>query len=84
MVSGVLTVKDRSRAEQSLADLISRTGARETGRRREGPATVVDVMVPQASYADFVRELASLGSVRLEGEPDPAAAFVQLGLRIAE
>jgi len=84
MVSGVLTVKDRSQAERALADVITRTGARETGRRQEGNATIVEVVVPQAGYADFTRELGELGSVRLEGQPEAAAALVRLSVRISE
>ncbi len=84
MVSGVLTVKDRPQAERALADAITRTGARETGRRQEGNATIVDVVVPQAAYADFTRELGELGSVRLEGQPEATAALVRLSVRISE
>ena len=84
MVSGVLTVKDRSQAERALTDVIARTGARETGRRQEGNATIVDVLVPQAGYADFTRELVGLGSVRLEGQPEATAALVRLSVRISE
>jgi putative zinc finger protein len=84
MVSGVLTVKDRSQAERALTDLIARAGARETGRRQEGNATIVDVVVPQAGYADFTRELGGLGSVRLEGQPEATTALVRLSVRISE
>jgi Putative zinc-finger len=84
MVSGALTVKDRPQAERDLANLISRTGAREIARRQEGNATIVDVVVPQAGYADFRRELGGLGALRLDGQPDPTAALVRLAVRISE
>jgi hypothetical protein len=84
MVSGALTVKDRSQAERDLANLISRTGAREIARRQEGNATIVDVVVPQAGYADFLRELGGLGALRLDGQPDTTAALVRLAVRISE
>jgi hypothetical protein len=84
MVSGALTVKDRSQAERDLANLISRTGAREIARRQEGNATIVDVMVPQAGYADFLRELGGVGALRLDGQPDATAALVRLTVRISE
>jgi hypothetical protein len=84
MVSGALTVKDRSQAERDLANLISRTGAREIARRQDGNATVVDVVVPQAGYADFLRELGGLGALRLDGQPDATAALVRLAVRISE
>jgi hypothetical protein len=84
MVSGALTVKDRPQAERDLANLISRTGAREIARRQDGNATIVDVVVPQAGYADFLRELGGLGALRLDGQPDVTAALVRLGVRISE
>ena len=84
MVSGALTVKDRPQAERDLANLISRTGAREIARRQEGNATIVDVVVPQAGYADFRRELGGLGALRLDGQPDATAALVRLTVRISE
>jgi hypothetical protein len=84
MVSGALAVKNRSQAERDLASLISRTGAREIARRQEGDATIVDVVVPQAGYADFLRELGGLGALRLDGQPDATAALVRLTVRISE
>ena len=84
MVSGALTVKDRPQAERDLANLISRAGAREIARRQEGNATIVDVVVPQAGYADFRRELGGLGALRLDGQPDATAALVRLTVRISE
>jgi anti-sigma factor RsiW len=84
MVSGALTVKDRPQAERDLTNLISRTGAREIARRQEGNATIVDVVVPQAGYADFRRELGGLGALRLDGQPDATAALVRLAVRISE
>ena len=84
MVSGALSVKDRSQAERDLASVISRTGAREIARRQEGNATIVDVVVPQAGYADFLRELGGLGALRLDGQPDATAALVRLAVRISE
>lgn len=84
MVSGALTVKDRPQADRNLAGLISRSGAREIARRQEGNATIVDVVVPQAGYADFLRELGGLGALRLEGQPDATAALVRLTVRISE
>lgn len=84
VVSGVLTVKDRQQAERALADLISRTGARETGRRQEGGAIVVDVLVPQAGYEAFTRELGGLGAFRIEGQGVEAPALILMSIRISE
>ncbi len=66
-VIGRLNVKDRPSAEKGLADLLSRVGGSEAGRRHELGATVVDVLVPEGRYADFVRGLATLGAWAPEG-----------------
>jgi hypothetical protein len=84
MLSGLLTVKDRQQAERALSDLISRTGGRETARRQEGRATVVDLVVPQGGYAAFVRDLGSLGSFKIDGEPTEVPPLVRLSIRISE
>ena len=86
-VLGRLNVKSRPAAEQGLADLLSRLGGTETGRRQELGATVVEVLVPEARYADFVRGLTTLGAWTPEGQPaalptDPPQ--IRLSIRIAE
>jgi len=68
-VLGRLNVKNRPAAEQGLADLLARLGGSETGRRQEAGATVVEVLVPEARYADFVRGLTTLGTFTPEGQP---------------
>jgi hypothetical protein len=83
MASAVLTVKDWQQAERALADLISRTGARETGRRQEGGVTVVEVLVPQAGYEAFTKELGGLGALRIEGHGAEASALVLMSIRIS-
>ena len=67
-VLGRLNVKDRPSAEKGLADLLMRLGGNETGRRQELGATVVEVLVPEARYADFVRGLTALGAWTAEGQ----------------
>ena len=84
VVSGALTVTDRQRAEQSLAELIRKTGAREIARREESGAVVVEMAVPQPEYAAFTRELAALGSLRIEGQPAEIPPLVRLHVRISE
>jgi len=86
-VLGRLNVKSRPAAEQGLADLLARLGGTETGRRQELGATVVEVLVPEARYADFVRGLTTLGAWTPEGQPaalptDPPQ--IRLSIRIAE
>jgi Putative zinc-finger len=86
-VIGRLNVRDRPSAEKGLADLLSRVGGNEAGRRQELGATVVDVLVPEGRYADFVRGLATLGAWVPEG---PTASLptdppqLRFSIRIAE
>jgi Putative zinc-finger len=86
-VLGRLNVKNRPAAEQGLADLLARLGGSETGRRQELGATVVEVLVPEARYADFVSGLTTLGAFTPEGQPaalptDPPQ--IRLSIRITE
>ena len=84
VVSGALTVTDRQLAEQSLTELIRKTSAQEVSRREERGALVVEVAVPQAEYAAFTRELATLGSLRLEGQPTEIPPLVRLSVWISQ
>src|SRR5262249_19580342 len=84
VVSGALTVTDRQRAEQSLAEAIRKTGAREIARREESGAVVVEVAVPRSEYAAFTRELAALGSLRLEEPGTEVPPLVRLSVRISQ
>jgi putative zinc finger protein len=84
---GRLNVKDRPAAENELANLLTKVEGRETSRRREPGATVIEVLVPEARYADFARGIATLGTFTLEGQPtalptDPAQ--LRLSIRISE
>ena len=86
-VFGRLNVKDRPSAEKGLADLLTRLGGSESGRRQELGATVVEVLVPEARYPDFVRGLATLGAWTTEGQPiamptDPPQ--LRFSIRISE
>ena len=86
-VIGRLNVKDRTSAEKGLADLLSRVGGSEAGRRQELGVTVVDVLVPEGRYAEFIRGLATLGAWVPEGPTtslptDPQQ--LRFSIRIAE
>ncbi|HEV2054919.1 MAG TPA: anti-sigma factor [Methylomirabilota bacterium] len=86
-VLGRLIVKNRPAAEQGLADLLARLGGSETGRRQELEATVVEVLVPEARYADFVRGLTTLGAFTPEGQPvalPTEPPQIRLSIRITE
>ena len=69
---------------EKLAELIRKTGAREIARREESGAVVVEMAVPQPEYAAFTRELAALGSLRIEGQPAEIPPVVRLSVRISQ
>jgi len=86
-VFGRLNVKDRPSAEKGLTDLLTRLGGSEIGRREELGATVVEVLVPEARYTEFVRSLTALGAWTAEGQPtalptDPPQ--LRFSIRISE
>jgi hypothetical protein len=80
-VAGI-AVRDRDAAERDLTELIARVGGRETGRRREEEATIVEAIVPQARYAEFTQSLGRLGSWRVEAERPDLPAQVHVILRL--
>lgn len=80
-VAGI-AARDRDAAERDLTELIARVGGRETGRRREEEATVVEAVVPQARYAEFTQGLARLGTWRLEAERPDLPSQVHVILRL--
>lgn len=80
-VTGI-AVRDRDAAERDLAELIARVGGRETGRRREEEATIVEAVVPQPRYAEFTQSLARLGAWRVEAERSDLPAQVHVILRL--
>lgn len=81
VVAGI-AVRDRDAAERDLAELIARVGGRETGRRREEEATLVEAVIPQARYAEFTQSLARLGAWRVEAERPDLPAQVHVILRL--
>ena len=80
-VAGI-AARDRDAAERDLTELIARVGGRETGRRREEEATVVEAVIPQARYAEFTQGLARLGAWRLEAERPDLPSQVHVILRL--
>jgi hypothetical protein len=77
-----IAVRDRDAAEADLTSLIARVGGRETSRRREAEATVVEAIVPQARYAEFTRGLAALGTWTLEADRPDLPSEVRVMLRL--
>lgn len=86
-VHGRLIATNRAAIDRDLSDLLARLGGTETGRRQELGATVVDVLVPEARYADLVSGLGALGAFTAEGQPvtlPSESAQVRVSIRILE
>jgi hypothetical protein len=77
-----VSVKDRDAAERDLAALIARVGGRQTERRRETDATIVEALVPQSRYAEFSQAVAAIGSWRVEAERPDLPSQVHVILRL--
>ena len=60
-VMGRLAVENRDAAERALAVLIARLGATEVGRTAAEDRLLVELDVPRAQYAEFMRGLAGIG-----------------------
>lgn len=83
-VSGRLSVADRGDAERALEDLVRRNGGALVQRRAVPDATVVEVVVPRATYHEFARQLATIGRWAPDGEPSELPAEVRLSLRLID
>jgi hypothetical protein len=79
-----VAVKDRDAAERELAQLIARVGGRETDRRRDADATIVEALIPQARYAEFSSGLVQIGPWQVEGERGDLPAQIRVILRLSE
>jgi hypothetical protein len=77
-----VAVKDRDAAERELAGLIARVDGRQTQRRREDDATVVEALIPQSRYAEFSQALAAIGPLRVEAERPDLPSQVHVILRL--
>ena len=77
-----VSVKDRDAAERDLTQLIARVGGRETQRRREDDATIVEALIPQSRYVEFAEGLASIGTWRVEAERPDLPSQVHVILRL--
>src|SRR5206468_3123219 len=83
-LSGHLVVKDRDAAAGALAELATRAGGREITRRATADATVMELVIPRAAWAEFARGLARLGTWSPEREPAELPAEIRVALRIIE
>jgi putative zinc finger protein len=77
-----VAVKDRDAAERELASLIARVDGRQTQRRREDDATVVEALIPQSRYPEFSQALAAIGPWRVEAERPDLPSQVHVILRL--
>jgi hypothetical protein len=83
-VVGRLAVKDRGTAERALGDVLARAGGVVISRREEAGITVVEVVVPKATYPDFSKGLALIGVWRPERPPSELPPNVRVTLRLVE
>jgi hypothetical protein len=77
-----VAVKDRDATERELAALIARVDGRQTQRRREDDATVIEALIPQSRYAEFSQALAAIGPWRVEAERPDLPSQVHVILRL--
>ena len=83
-LSGHLVVKDRDAAARAVTELATRAGGREITRRATADATVMELVIPRAAWAEFARGLARLGAWSPEREPAELPAEIRVALRIIE
>jgi hypothetical protein len=77
-----VSVTDRDAAERDLARLIAQVDGRQTQRRREDDATIVEALIPQSRYAEFSQSLAAIGPWRVEAERPDLPSQVHVILRL--
>lgn len=85
--AGRLEVRDRSVAVAALPDLLSKVGGSETARRQDGTDLVIEVLIPEVRYDDFVRNLEALGAWSAPGLRQRVmleAPYLRIPIRIAE
>ncbi len=81
-VAGLLEVADPGEARQTLVSLATRHGGSEIARRDEADVAIVEVLVPRSAYAEFTRELASLGRWSVEREPADVPEHIRVSIRL--
>jgi hypothetical protein len=81
VLPGLLTVRDRADARRALAELVARLGGAELSEHSDEEAVVVEVVLPAAAYAEFVRGLARIGTWAATREPAGAPVRVRVTLK---
>jgi anti-sigma factor RsiW len=78
-----LVTSDRAALSAALADLVTRAGGAEAGRRPDGSDLVIEVVVPRPAYAEFARGVARLGQTADVPEAPELPPSVRVLIRIA-
>ena len=81
VLPGLLTVRDRADARRALAELVARLGGAELSEHSDEEAVVVEVVLPAAAYAEFVRGLGRIGTWAAAREPAGAPVRVRVTLK---
>jgi len=81
VLPGLLTVRDRAYARRALAELVARLGGAELSEHPDEEAVVVEVVLPAAAYAEFVRGLGRIGTWTAAREPGGAPVRVRVTLK---
>jgi putative zinc finger protein len=83
-IAARLAVADVDAALRASTSLVTRLGGSHTIGAPTGNAVVVDIVVPDGAYPELRRELARLGSLQTDREPEQTAgASVAVRLSIA-
>ncbi len=83
-VTGRLVVSNRQAADREVAAILARVSGVESGRRTEGGALVLQVMVPGTAYPEFSNSLAGIGSWQPDSQPADLPPRLLLTIRITE
>jgi hypothetical protein len=75
---------DREAAAGAITELVVKAGGAETTRSATADATVIELTIPRAAWAEFTRDLAALGTWTPDGEPAELPVEVRVTLRISE
>ena len=82
-VAGALGATDVVVARRALAELVQRHGAIEIAGGAGKDTSVVELLVPRATYPAFARDVASIGHWTVEREPATLPEQVVVSIRIA-
>jgi hypothetical protein len=83
-VAGQLRVMDREAAARAITELMVKAGGAEVARSATADATVIELTVPRAAWAEFTGDLAALGTWTPDGEPAELPLEIRVTLRISE